>query len=73
VVDGGGLENRCTRKGTRGSNPFPSANVRSRLARRLPAVALAEAGRCQLAESFGWQAIRLRSRVIAPEAGEGGP
>ena len=31
VVDGGGLENRCTRKGTRGSNPFPSAiRVRSR-------------------------------------------
>jgi hypothetical protein len=29
VVDGGGLENRCTRKGTRGSNPFPSARLRS--------------------------------------------
>jgi hypothetical protein len=26
VVDGGGLENRCTRKGTGGSNPSPSAN-----------------------------------------------
>ena len=31
AVDGGGLENHCTRKGTRGSNPFPSANLRSRL------------------------------------------
>jgi hypothetical protein len=29
VVDGGGLENHCTRKGTRGSNPFPSARLRS--------------------------------------------
>src|SRR6266498_885070 len=26
VVDGGGLENHCTRKGTGGSNPSPSAN-----------------------------------------------
>jgi hypothetical protein len=26
VVDGGGLENRCTRKGIGGSNPSPSAN-----------------------------------------------
>jgi hypothetical protein len=38
VVDGGGLENHCTRKGTGGSNPSPSANARraltSRLARR---------------------------------------
>ena len=25
VVDGGGLENRCTRKGIGGSNPSPSA------------------------------------------------
>src|SRR5437763_10900877 len=25
VVDGGGLENHCTRKGTGGSNPSPSA------------------------------------------------
>ena len=24
MVDGGGLENRCTRKGTGGSNPSPS-------------------------------------------------
>ena len=31
MVDGGGLENRCTRKGTRGSNPFPSANRRRRV------------------------------------------
>ena len=29
VVDGGGLENHCTRKGTGGSNPSPSANLRS--------------------------------------------
>jgi hypothetical protein len=27
VVDGGGLENRCTRKGTGGSNPSPSARL----------------------------------------------
>src|SRR5712691_12608891 len=27
VVDGGGLENHCTRKGTGGSNPSPSANA----------------------------------------------
>ena len=26
MVDGGGLENHCTRKGTGGSNPSPSAN-----------------------------------------------
>jgi hypothetical protein len=32
VVDGGGLENRCTRKGTGGSNPSPSANLRQPLA-----------------------------------------
>ena len=25
MVDGGGLENHCTRKGTGGSNPSPSA------------------------------------------------
>ena len=31
MVDGGGLENRCTRKGTGGSNPSPSASfARSR-------------------------------------------
>jgi hypothetical protein len=29
VVDGGGLENHCTRKGTGGSNPSPSAKLRS--------------------------------------------
>ena len=28
MVDGGGLENRCTRKGTGGSNPSLSANLR---------------------------------------------
>src|SRR5580765_295234 len=28
VVDGGGLENHCTRKGTGGSNPSPSARFR---------------------------------------------
>ena len=27
VVDGGGLENRCTRKGTGGSNPSLSASL----------------------------------------------
>ena len=27
VVDGGGLENHCTRKGTGGSNPSPSASL----------------------------------------------
>ncbi len=27
MVDGGGLENHCTRKGTGGSNPSPSANL----------------------------------------------
>ena len=27
MVDGGGLENRCTRKGTGGSNPSPSARL----------------------------------------------
>jgi hypothetical protein len=30
VVDGGGLENHCTRKGTGGSNPSLSASLRSR-------------------------------------------
>ena len=29
MVDGGGLENHCTRKGTGGSNPSLSANLRS--------------------------------------------
>ena len=29
MVDGGGLENHCTRKGTGGSNPSPSAILRS--------------------------------------------
>ena len=32
MVDGGGLENRCTRKGIGGSNPSPSANLRQALA-----------------------------------------
>ena len=36
MVDGGGLENRCTRKGIGGSNPSPSANLRSGARRRLP-------------------------------------
>ena len=27
AVDGGGLENRCTRKGIGGSNPSPSAKL----------------------------------------------
>ena len=27
MVDGGGLENHCTRKGTGGSNPSPSAKA----------------------------------------------
>jgi hypothetical protein len=39
VVDGDGLENRCTRKGIGGSNPSPSANLRSGARRRLPAIA----------------------------------
>ena len=30
MVDGGGLENHCTRKGTGGSNPSLSASLRSR-------------------------------------------
>ena len=35
MVDGGGLENHCTRKGTGGSNPSPSATLRSRTTRRV--------------------------------------
>jgi hypothetical protein len=31
VVDGGGLENHCTRKGTGGSNPSPSARFSDRV------------------------------------------
>src|SRR5436189_4995407 len=31
VVDGGGLENHCTRKGTGGSNPSPSAKFSRRI------------------------------------------
>jgi hypothetical protein len=31
VVDGGGLENHCTRKGTGGSNPSPSAKSLGKL------------------------------------------
>src|SRR5689334_16015705 len=34
VVEGGGLENRCIRKGTGGSNPSLSARLRGRRARR---------------------------------------
>jgi hypothetical protein len=30
VVDGGGLENHCARKGTGGSNPSPSARFQHR-------------------------------------------
>src|SRR5204863_7468280 len=44
VVDGGGLENHCTRKGTGGSNPSLSATLRSDLARRVPTVAFGEGG-----------------------------
>ncbi len=32
MVEGGGLENRCTRKGTVGSNPTSSANSINHLA-----------------------------------------
>ena len=34
MVDGGGLENHCTRKGTGGSNPSLSASLRSREPRK---------------------------------------
>ena len=34
MVDGGGLENRCTRKGIGGSNPSPSAKPSLVLAKR---------------------------------------
>ena len=39
MVDGGGLENRCTRKGIGGSNPSPSANF-ALLVRRFLALAV---------------------------------
>ena len=54
MVDGGGLENRCTRKGIGGSNPSPSANLRSGARRRLSAVAtrrVAEVDRLRSARS----------------------
>src|SRR2546428_5157797 len=36
VVDGGGLENHCTRKGTGGSNPSPSARSLRKTSIRQP-------------------------------------
>jgi len=39
-----------------GSNPGGASNLRSRLTRRLPAVALAKAGTPAFRASFGWQA-----------------
>ena len=50
MVDGGGLENRCTRKGTGGSNPSPSANLRRALA--------------ALAASVGMLLIHLRIPAV---------
>ena len=36
VADGDGLENRCSRKGTVGSNPTPSANSKYEIVSLLP-------------------------------------
>ena len=58
MVDGGGLENHCTRKGTGGSNPSLSATLRSDLARRVPTVAFGEGGPIGTLDHV----IRLRSR-----------
>lgn len=57
MVDGGGLENRCTRKGIGGSNPSPSATLHvGWLAVRLPRRA---------------RACTRRGRVRAMGAGDG--
>ena len=58
VVDGGGLENHCTRKGTRGSNPFPSA-IRLRRAHN----AGAAAARCLAVAA---QPRRRTAKVLRP-------
>jgi hypothetical protein len=56
VVDGGGLENHCSRKVTGGSNPSPSASLRYT---------------CHaLRRTRGWQAKRRMSRRIAQREGE---
>ena len=55
MVDGGGLENRCTRKGIGGSNPSPSAKPPQRAAnaRRGPRKISPSA---RFARGYGWQA-----------------
>jgi hypothetical protein len=72
VVDGGGLENHCTRKGTGGSNPSPSANLAPRSARiRPPAPARAfkmcrDAARHAITRDF----LIVLTRHVLKSAGE---
>ena len=65
VVDGGGLENRCTRKGTGGSNPSPS-DLRHTLASLAATVGRPDEPHARFARGYSRQAARARP-------GEGGP
>src|SRR2546427_222978 len=68
VVDGGGLENRCTRKGIGGSNPSPSANLRSSAGRRSSTIAtrsVAEVDKLRSA-SYGCQASLVLRLTFIP-------
>ena len=63
VVDGGGLENHCTRKGTGGSNPSPSARLRSPFGRASSrrATPHGEVCRAEAASAAKADVIRLRN------------
>jgi hypothetical protein len=60
VVDGGGLENHCTRKGTGGSNPSPSARISLEGVTRIYSAWLLTRGR--LAEDLVIQSRLVGSR-----------
>ena len=51
MVETGGLENRCTRKGTGGSNPSPSA-TQSALQRKSALLALKYANNARISRLF---------------------
>ena len=59
MVDGGGLENHCTRKGTGGSNPSLSANLRS------PAASFGWAGALLLMSDICTWLAALEARHLA--------
>jgi hypothetical protein len=63
VVDGGGLENHCTRKGTGGSNPSPSDLRSPAFVRELWSASRSAFARLHSCASYGRQAATYTSSV----------